>query len=98
MGLPRIEPPRRRVELPDGTTVEVRGMRQRDVLAINDLPEGPGRTSEVEIHTLACGTDTPPDEARAWYESVPSTFVAPLVKAIADLSGLGDAGKGSGED
>ena len=86
------------VTLPDGRKVTVRGLTRREVVAISDIPPGPDRNHQVEIHLLAYGTDTPVDEAAAWYEDEDNATVDPLVKAINARSGLGDTGKASGGD
>ena len=102
-GLPPLAIEGERVALPNGQEVEVRGLTRREVLGAEDLDErreleGLGRAERYEVYVMACGTDSPLDAARTWYEAAPSAYVDPIVSRISHLSGLGDTGKASGED
>lgn len=104
-GLPPLAVEAERATLPNGQEVEVRGLTRREVLATAEdglagRPELAGleRAAAYEVYVLACGTDTPIEAARAWYEAAPSAYVDPVVTAITNLSGLGDVGKASGGD
>lgn len=97
MSLPAIAPPTREVVLPDGARLVVRGLRRRELLAVDEIT-GPERAAEIEIFMIACGTDTPADEVRAWYDPAPAEYVTPLMEAIGGLSNLTDGGKASGGD
>lgn len=95
MALPKVELRRTTVDLPDGSTVEVRALLRREVLELAD--QAKAGAAELEPAMIALATDTAADEALTWWASAPSDVVDTLVEAIADLSGMsGKLGKGSG--
>jgi len=99
MGLPHFDPERRVVELPGGVSVEVRGLSRREFLArprVDEDDENPD-LAELEVFMLAHGTDTPIEDARAWYDTAPAAVVGPVIEAIYAVSGVSvDEGKGGG--
>jgi hypothetical protein len=76
--------------MPDGQTLEIRGLSRHEAITIGNMSE---ELIEIEVHCLSYGTNTPLDEARKWYESAPVSAVQPILKAISRLSGLDDLGK-----
>lgn len=94
MALPQVIVKRETVELPNGSTVEVRALLRREVLDLQDAAKaGP---AELEPAMIALATDTDPDAALDWWREAPSDVVDALVEAIADLSGMSaKLGKGS---
>jgi hypothetical protein len=94
MALPKVELQRGTVDLSDGSTVEFRALLRREVLDLADAAKDGAR--ELEPAMIAVATDTPLEDARAWWEAAPSDAVDALVEAIASLSGMdGKLGKGS---
>jgi hypothetical protein len=74
--------------------VEVRGLSRGEVMAMKALDKDD--VSDMEIHLLTYGTDTPLPVVKEWYADAPSSVVGDLVNKIVSLSGLEeDSGKGS---
>lgn len=88
MSLPPVDLPRETVTLEGGAAVEIRGLTRGEVMRMQGLGE------KTEVHVLALGTDTPLEEARAWYETAPSRDVETIAHAIMRLSGMGRDGAG----
>lgn len=88
MSLPPTELPRETVALAGGQEVEIRGLTRGEVMRMQGLGE------KVEVHLLALGTDTPLEDARAWYEQAPSRDVETIAHAVMRLSGMGKDGGG----
>lgn len=97
MGLPVVACTTGQAVLPDGQTVDIRGLTRTEALAIR-AAMGDG-IDAVEKLTIAAATATDITEVDTWYATAPQDAVEALVNAIAKLSGLdGDAGKDEGAD
>lgn len=84
MGLPVISSGTAEIEI-DGQTVTLRSLTRGEVLAIGEFEDD---LPEVEARMLAYATDTPLEDAKSWYASVPQWAVGPLIEKIAELSGV----------
>jgi len=95
MGLPKVERKSETVELPGGSSVDVRGLSRGEALELRELADAEG-IGALEARMIAYATDTPAAEAAEWHRSAPSAVVDALVSAIARASGLdGELGKGT---
>jgi hypothetical protein len=68
----------------DGEKVRVRSLTSPEMAEIQRIVAD-GDVVESEIIVLAYATDTPADEVRAWYGSVPRDAVQPLLDEIQRL-------------
>ena len=92
MGLPVVACPTGQAVLPDGPTVDIRGLTSAEALRIRAAMED--GIDVVEQMTIAAATNTDITEVDAWYAAAPQDAVEALVNAIATLSGLdGEQGK-----
>jgi hypothetical protein len=95
MGLP-VLPTRSEVVEVDGQEVKIRGLTRHEAFLVQRLT-GDGDIEGAEVQILAAGTDTPPDEVRAWYQGASNDSVGVIVDAVVRLSGIGEeARKSSG--
>lgn len=68
----------------EGEKVRVRSLTSPEMAEIQKVVAG-GDVVESEILVLAYATDTPLDDARAWYQTVPRDAVQPLLDEIQRL-------------
>ena len=91
MGLPVLQVPRDKFELPTGEFVEVRGLSRAEALQVRAVSPD---VEAVEKLCLGFALDVSPEDVDEWYATAPSSVVEDLVNVVARLSGLdGDAGK-----
>lgn len=83
MGLPVVPLPSDSVEVA-GEKVQVRGLSYDAVVRFQafDSP------ADSQAFLLAFGLDMPEDEVREWSNSTPADVVEPVIRRIAELSGL----------
>lgn len=87
MGLPNyVALPRETITLPDGQTLELRGLSRAEVLRLGVLDD----QVEGEASALAWATDTPLEEARAWHAKAPFKTVQFILEELGRLSGTAD--------
>lgn len=94
MTLPAL-PTRSEVVEVDGQDVKVRGLTRHEAFLVQRITAD-GDIEGAEVQILAAGTDTPPEEVRAWYQGASNEQVGVLVDAVVRLSGLGEAARKSG--
>lgn len=90
--LPKIPNRHEKVEIDvDGRVevVEVRGLTRAEAAAVQKLVAA-GDIAAAECAVIAFGTDTPDEEALAWYEETPSPAVDPILEAIGRLSRINE--------
>jgi len=73
-----------------GEDIDIRSLTRSEVARLRTLVNDGKPDDAIEIEMVACGTDTPVDEVRAWYATTPSKAVDQLVTAIRDLSRVDD--------
>lgn len=83
MPLPSIGIPRGTVTLSDGSAVEVRGLTRAEVLSMDGLD-----APTIEARLVQFGTDTPAEDAQAWYDASPAHDVGQVVDKVMELSKL----------
>lgn len=86
MGLPPVAIRRSFVDVGADEKVSVRSLTSPEMAKIQKLVDS-GDLVESEVAIVAMGTDTPPEEARAWYEAVPRSAVEAVLDEIQVLIG-----------
>jgi hypothetical protein len=95
MTLPKILVPHDVVEV-DGQTFDIRALTRGEAARFQKMVADGVSLADLEIAVLAAGTDTPKDEAQAWYEATPAHAVEVVITAIKDLSRLDEGAQKSG--
>lgn len=93
--LAKIPPQTATVEV-EGETFDIRSLTRAEAARFQKLVADGISLADLEIGFIAAATDTPRDEAKAWYEATPSAAVDALINAIKDLSRLDDGAQKSG--
>jgi hypothetical protein len=93
VSLPKFEPQRKSIDV-DGEIVLIRSLTRKEVAEAQQLAGGDW--PELELFVIACGTDTPIDEAREWYSKSPNHVPAAISTAIRELSRLDEEAQKSG--
>lgn len=90
MGLPKVTPPTRTIEL-SSASITLRGLSRGEAVRMANHGED---VAALEADLISCATDVPMAEAREWHNTAPSADVQKIVEAVISLSGLdGELGK-----
>jgi hypothetical protein len=102
MSLPTIPLPAEVVQLSAGDPVPIRSLTREETFHLSAMKrqdldaltpaEAEAVTTEAEVYIIACGTDTPEADVRAWRAVTPSPDVDALLSAIGRLSRLSGRG------
>lgn len=98
MTLPKFPHEHASVDI-DGEIILVHGLSRREVAQAQKLSraaEDTGDWSELEIFVIACGTDTPIEEVRDWYGTVPNHVAPTVSNRIRELSRIDEEAQKSG--
>jgi hypothetical protein len=90
MSLPKFDRARKSIDV-EGEVVLIRSLTRKEVAQAQQLQkaagvEEGGDWSELEIFVIACGTDTPVEEAREWVAATDNSIVPIISDAIRELS------------
>lgn len=83
MGLPSIPATKSVVDL-EGFKVECRSLSRAEVMKLQAAAD----PAEQELLAVSFGTDTPIEDVRSWFETVPAGSVVPLIQEILKISRL----------
>jgi len=95
VSLPKILTAHETVEI-EGEAFDIRALTRAEAARCQKMVRDGVSLADLEIAVIAAGTDTPRDEAKAWYETTPSHAVDQLIIAIKDLSRLDEGAQKSG--
>lgn len=95
MSLPKIYAPLETVTV-GGETFELRVVTRAEQARFQKMINDKIPEDELEIAVIAVSTDTPTDEARAWYEATPAWAVQELIGHIQRVSRLDEGAQKSG--
>ena len=95
MTLSKILPEHRTVKI-EGQEFDIRALTRAEAARFQKIVRDGAGLAELEIAILAAGTDTPLDEATAWYETTPSHAVDQMIDAIKEISRLTEGAQKSG--
>jgi hypothetical protein len=107
MSLPTIPLPSDSVQLSAGDPVPIRSLTREETFHLSAMKradldamtpaDAEALTTDAEVYIIACGTDTPEADVRAWRAVTASDDVDALLSAIGKLSKLSGRGT-SGKD
>ena len=97
MSLPKFPTRRETIEI-DGEFISLRSLTRAESARFQKAGAAGIAWDDLEMEVIAAASETPLDEVREWYETVPPDVVETITDAIRRLSGLTEEAQKSGSD